>query len=660
MAVRFAFDITDRASGPVNKIAGALAGFEKRMRSVNLTTGKGEEALGTIKSKVEEAFGKKAADTLGRFASGQLNAADKIALVKKGAEVQFSILSKGFGMIRSGATAAVKALGAVGAAVLGATAFGGKLLLDAVRFKEATGHALKFTQGTAQAANSTMADVGRIANLLGASTEWALDKFGELNAKGFDDRESKILLQFAADLKAYNKGQEVSVDAIAEPLKALKTGGMLNVDSFKALESASLSRAQLNERLAQQLGVNVAGMNQDRSTMVLNQALAKIPRGQQAVNKLMELTLSAMGQKALGEGAQDFQLKTVGGLLDTIQNRWGNLLKLVNTEGPGSGLVRILGRFAAALDPTTKEGQKLLATFDKIATVAGEALDNFDPDDVVSGLMEISSAIDRVLGPLKTIGGSALQGFREAKATVLEMRDAFGGANSSMMPTTETLKTIGKALGYFVVGVGAAIAGIVWLEVKLAQLAVAIFKPAVGLGLAIIEGIATGLGKAKAALVSKLEELTALLPDSVRKLLKIQSPSRVFMQIGAHTAEGLAAGIEGGERRVEQSAEALAVSAVRGGAQPTGQDGGQRPTVNLPPGLVQVTVTGAGDLDEIERRVQEGILRAFREMGFELGVTAALWASLSSSRAPAPSSTRRGSARIGTRPSSTAPRCPGS
>lgn len=615
MAVRFAFELIDKMSGPLGRVGKSLGALDRGIQKASGVMG-----------------------LLDRTSKGALTAADRTSVLKtamtgldKGLGLAAAGARRSFGVVRSGASwmaggtvaAAAQITAALATATVGAAAFGAKMLYDALKFRESTGQALKFTQGTAGAASETMADVGRIANLLGTSTEGALDKFRELNAKGFDAQESKILLQFAADLKAYNKGKDVSADAIAEPLKALKAGGALNVDSFKALQDANMSRTQLNERLAKQLGVNVEGMNENRSTAIINQALAKIPRGQQAVSKLMDMSIAAMGQKALGEGAQDFQLKTVSGLLDTIQNRWGNLLQMVNTEGPGSGLVRILGKVAAALDPTTENGKKLLATFDKLSEAVGEALEGFDPEDMIDGLLDIADGVDRVLGPVKSVGEGFSEGFGEARTTIRQLGEELGFTGGQSTASSEALKTLGEALGYVVVGIGLVIGGAIWLEAQLVIFAIKVFKAAADLGGKVIDGIVAGLQKGKALLTGAVEAIADLIPGHAGKKLEVRSPSRVMMRLGAHTAEGLAQGIEGGERRVEQSAEALATSAVRGGAQPTAQGGGQRPTVTLPAGLVQVTVNGAGDLEEIERRVQEGILRAFREMGFELGVSPA-------------------------------------
>jgi len=64
------------------------------------------------------------------------------------------------------------------------------------------------------------------------------------------------------------------------------------------------------------------------------------------------------------------------------------------------------------------------------------------------------------------------------------------------------------------------------------------------IGKDIIEGIKKGLSDAKEKLLSKIREIASLLPDAVKKLLKIGSPSKVFAdEVGRWIPAGIALGI---------------------------------------------------------------------------------------------------------------------
>lgn len=634
MAVRFAFDLIDKMSAPANRITGAIDKLSKALAKADATTAttRTEKALARLRGTLDKAgmgvriaFGDKAADMLQRFTQGELNASDKAEIVRKG-----------LGMISGAAGTAATALGSLGAAALGLGIAGGKLLLDAQRFRDTTLEALKFSLGSSKAGQEAYGEILRISNVLGASSAEAASNFRELTAAGFGDRESKILLQLADDLKAANGGQAVALSSLAEPLQALKRNELLTADSFKGLEAAGMGKDRLYKVLAQQLKVAVKDPNDTNAIKRdVDRALAtQRLRGQKAIDFWAKVNMAALDVEKLGQKGKAFRASTVTGSLDLVKNKWEALLASVNTSSAGQALVSALQRVAGALDPTTESGKQLLATIDRIVDAGARAFE-----------------------ALKPLGEGFGQGFSQALSDVGEALDLFGKGSGSSKDFASALKSIGVAFGEVVVGAGVVIGGVTWLVATIVEAIATLPENFRFVGREMMRGLGEGLDSAKDWLVSKLEGLAALLPESVRKLLQIRSPSRVMMQIGAHTAEGLAAGIEGGERQVERSAESLAVSAVRGGAQPTGQGGGQRPTLVLPPGMIQITVTGGADLDEIKRQVQEGLLLALREMGFELGVTT-LWASLSSSRAPAPSSIRRVSARIGTRPSSTAPRCP--
>lgn len=67
------------------------------------------------------------------------------------------------------------------------------------------------------------------------------------------------------------------------------------------------------------------------------------------------------------------------------------------------------------------------------------------------------------------------------------------------------------------------------------------------IGTAIVDGIWTSLSSGWAALVAKVKGLAALLPESVKTVLGIHSPSRVFAEIGSHTMAGLEQGLTGSE-----------------------------------------------------------------------------------------------------------------
>lgn len=70
------------------------------------------------------------------------------------------------------------------------------------------------------------------------------------------------------------------------------------------------------------------------------------------------------------------------------------------------------------------------------------------------------------------------------------------------------------------------------------------------IGREISNGIKDGIRSAWDGLVSRLKGLVDLLPESVKRILKIASPSKVFTEIGAMMMEGMRVGITGNAARV--------------------------------------------------------------------------------------------------------------
>lgn len=68
------------------------------------------------------------------------------------------------------------------------------------------------------------------------------------------------------------------------------------------------------------------------------------------------------------------------------------------------------------------------------------------------------------------------------------------------------------------------------------------------IGAAIVDGIWGGIKKGWGVLVSGIKGLAGLLPEGVRKVLGIKSPSTVFNVIGRYTMAGLSGGIESGRQ----------------------------------------------------------------------------------------------------------------
>ena len=80
------------------------------------------------------------------------------------------------------------------------------------------------------------------------------------------------------------------------------------------------------------------------------------------------------------------------------------------------------------------------------------------------------------------------------------------------------------------------------------------------IGSQIVEGLWKGLTGGWTALVKKVGGLAQQLPDIVKRVLGIHSPSKVFDEIGVNTCKGLAQGLSKGTAKVKDAAKTVVAS----------------------------------------------------------------------------------------------------
>lgn len=90
----------------------------------------------------------------------------------------------------------------------------------------------------------------------------------------------------------------------------------------------------------------------------------------------------------------------------------------------------------------------------------------------------------------------------------------------------------------------------------------------VGVGRAIIDGLVSGIRAAPGKIWAALKSIIGGAWSNAKAFLGINSPSRLFMQMGGFVADGLAVGIDQGQRRPIDSARRLAQGVASGFAVP--------------------------------------------------------------------------------------------
>lgn len=610
--MRFAFELIDRATGPAARIAGQLARVDKALgdnaKAMSLLEGKTDKtSLKTLKSlqKQTDALHKQKVQLLGGQVavaskmSAEAKLADKVDAGTKKTEAQGSALGK----LATFATMATSALLTMASAGGAAAAAGGKMLAEAQEYRDTAGAALKFQLGSAEAAEKTMALLARVSRATGQDRREVTEQFSKLLGSGLTTNDSAMLVQLAADLKVATGGRGVGVEKLGEAVLALKRNEALTVEkSFAGLIDAG-GKNRVYETLAKQLNIKTAGLDPIAIQRAVDRRLSGENggmglRGKKALDLFAKVNLEVAGVDKAGKVKQAFQASTITGAIDLIKQRIRGLFDDANASPLATRILGILNKVATALDPGSESGKQLLATLDRMIVAAGDLWDFLKP---------LATALGEGFG----------QGFTEAADTVGEVIGLLGDGKGSAVGFGEALRMIGTALGYVVVGIGTGLGAIAMLGAKLAGIAAYLAGAAVSIGVAVVDGITNGLESAKSRLISRLNALAELLPESVRKLLQIRSPSRVMMRLGAFSAEGFVQGVERGAGGVERAAEAgIAQPVVRVDAR-AAASGGRGPLFG--PGSVVVDARGAREGIDIERAVEEGIRRALTSMNAELG-----------------------------------------
>src|SRR5699024_9366875 len=82
------------------------------------------------------------------------------------------------------------------------------------------------------------------------------------------------------------------------------------------------------------------------------------------------------------------------------------------------------------------------------------------------------------------------------------------------------------------------------------------------IGANIIQGLINGIKSKIQAISNAVKDVTDRITGRLKSILKIQSPSRVFMQLGGFVGEGFALGIEKTSKLVDKASDAMAQAAI--------------------------------------------------------------------------------------------------
>ena len=568
-------------------------------------------------------------DGSGRFqASWMSQARRQLAGFRRGLNDTFS----GLGRV----AAPVLAVGAAGAAAAGML---GASVVRLAAFQQSAETSLAASLGSAETAQQAFREAITIANQTPLDTTQVVEAMQSLASAGFRTLPAlRPMLGLLTDVGATHGADAMQRFSLA--LGQVQARGALTMEELNQLREAAPSIAQPLQAALQQ-ALNIApGANAGRQLMqaisgrrvtaaMLNSAL-----GQAGA------TMNAGSGGGLG-GIARAQSQTLVGSLSNVANAWDNLLMSFGTGrsslAQGAGLSQFrsfVDSVTNALDASTPRGQRAINVLRPLIDGVFGTLFRGTPgtsiiDTVIEGLRQMTPGIVAVVRGVRDFVDGFGSGFMGAMGPALELLQQLSTDGEE---GGTVLRDLGRAVGFlvgaFVIGAGVlgtvistvvsgwtqvftdlpAALRLVWNDVT------AWFSSVPG---ALVDGFLGRLRTEWARLIGEVEGLARQLPASVRSVLGIHSPSRVFAEIGLHTAQGMASGLATGQADVER---AMALVVTPRGA-PTAPAGGP----GVPAGGIHVTFVldgrrdAQGIVDDAESRLTELFANLFERAALTAG-----------------------------------------
>lgn len=640
-----------------------------------------ESGLKGAKSKVEGTFGKDS--IISEFITQSFGEKGKEVAKNTILKAMSAPLQLASAAITTGISAAVSLVETFAAAVAGVSLAAAGLVATLYTYAikvqmaaEATDYAAKVATGGGQGTADAMAAAADVARLMGISTDEATKQITALARKGIKGTQAKDLLQGMADVSRMGGDANAFGDAVAE----LKKGQGSAIAAIEAQFGQGGQDAVLGE-LAKTLKMS-AKMSQldklkkqgktgaaDAKRAEITAAIeAQIKAGKLDPSEATNAALRALSKqtgKSVGGLANEFKSTTLSGALTNLQARFDDLFKAFDI-GKGPALAA-LDTIAKALDPTSESGQKIVAIFNKISAAASDLLSGIDIKGTIDGIIaafepgstsgdnfaKVIETVSRVFSKLAGDGTGAKSGVEALISVLLFAADtaemvtdaflvvkpAISGVLNLFSGGTGAANGFGSALGALLGPISTVFTqlqmfGMVGDAIKSAFADASSWLSDVGGQ--ITTGLWNGLRSSWASMLSQFDALVALLPASVRSVLGIASPSKVFKALGGHTMAGFQIGIDSGADGVQQamvdavqpptppSITAASIQAGQAGTTAAMQAvaGAVSTTASATSGglVINVDATGASDPSAVRSAAQSGVMAALEALGISLGM----------------------------------------
>jgi hypothetical protein len=415
--------------------------------------------------------------------------------------------------------------------------------------------------------------------------------------------------------------EQATAAALAKEQAAQTAATKARTDAAKSAKASSLKMNELAEgvgKLPGPLGVGAQrvlglGVGLEKMASQLGAGKAAALGASVAIAAIAAATIAA----AVGVGA--LVVKGLDALIGSSEEATASMKKLKsNFKGLFSGLktaglVKALDQIGREFSEQEITGRALKVVFESI----------FQP--ALDALVALQPLIIRAFLQLEIWALKGLIAIKPYGSTITMVAKWFG------VFAAVVVGVVAVAIGVFVVALGVAAAAIGaatfaigWLITNFTQIPGIVigaissaFNFVVtkigevvawlqglslsGIGQALIDGLVAGITGGAGAILNAMTGAVSGAIDGAKKLLGIASPSKVFAEIGANTAAGMAQGVDAGSTDVASSVDAMLAppSAAPAATAPAGSGGGHTFTFNIS--------GSAADGDSIAAKVREAV-----------------------------------------------------
>lgn len=532
--LKFIFELVDQMSGPSKTITKELKAVDDAIRKTDVSLKR------SLIDKMTPGLQKQRAE-LGL---------QRDALMASAAQAEV------FADKLSGARDVVNTIGkvglAAGAAVAGIGYEMAKSAVDVASFAEDNKIALEVFTGSGEAANRILKNMIGLAAHLPINDMEAMAAATRLMTAGFQEKDLANLVTTMAAVQGFGRGKQGMTSFVNQMLE-IKAAGVSDRHLRYLSQETGISETAIANSL------RTVGKHGEYGNIRTVEDMKKaVSAGGVNGDDFVQAVVRAVGQMTGGDlsNLPGKLSKTLTGLMSTLEGRKFALMIDLDTSPGYASLRGFLSNLVAATDPNSETGKAISGNIaSAFNDVFGKVFQDYaGPDgaqkigdkirnDVIPAFKDFATVVGGILGTTMTIvegwaglirmmRGGAVQGMTIEQLTSGDLNTVNTSSTSALTGAAQARASRTGNLG--------------WWDTFIGKLGVGQGNDYLHGGTDLAKGLANGMNAGQPIVAAAAADLAQTAIDAHKEVTQTHSPSRVFEQLGAFTAEGYAIGVRAG------------------------------------------------------------------------------------------------------------------